>query len=136
MAISTTIPTYRQLNPAGFWSPDATLIMEGEAFEYEGEPNYEMEALNEPAQLKLKTFFDKIEAGRKDAEENVLPEHRNLNDLPTIGEATSDARRISLEKGQPGIPLMSNRVKSKEVTRTVQLPKSDVIVRTLTSTGR
>lgn len=135
MAISQTIPTYRQLNPAGFWSPDATLIEEDVAFEFTGEPNSDMEALNEPAQLKLIEFYKKIEAGRAEAELNLPSEFRNLQDVTTIGEATSDARKVSLDKSMPGVPLMTNRVKSKEITRTIQLPKSEVVIRTLTSSG-
>ena len=94
-----------------------------------------MEALNEPAQLKLIEFYKKIEAGRAEAELNLPSEFRNLQDVTTIGEATSDARKVSLDKSMPGVPLMTNRVKSKEITRTIELPKSEVVIRTLTSSG-
>ena len=120
MAISKTIPTYRQLNPGGFFCEADFMIMEGEAFEYEGQPNEFMEALNEPAREKLVEFYKKIDEGaRAVAEKNgrmYSPHTMGLDVL--VAQATADARRVELRPGDGGIPLMGAKkdIKIKKVS--------------------
>lgn len=111
MAISETIPTYRQLNAKGFFCPEGYLIEEGEAFEFDGIPNEDMEPMNEPARKKLFTqlkFLD-VEA-KKAAEKNgrqFISRTKNLDEM--VFEASADARRLELRKGDGGIPLMGGK---------------------------
>jgi hypothetical protein len=123
MAISTTIPTYRQLNDKGFFSPQADLIPEGVAFEFDGEPNAQMEALNEPAKKKLEAFYKKLAICTKElAEKNGRTSVGVTHDVDVlIAEATADARRVELRKGDGGIPLMGGV--GKEKVKTVTLPE-------------
>lgn len=108
MSISSTVPTYRQLDPKGFFCPEGYLINEGEAFEFDGVPNEQMEALNEPARKKLMSFYKKLDdAAREVAEKNGRLFTGRSRDLDLqIAEATADARRVELRKGDGGIPLM------------------------------
>lgn len=129
MSISASIPTYRQLNPKGFFSPCAQLIEEGEAFEFEGEPNADMEALNEPARKKLEAYFKKIDDGAREvAEKNgrsYTPGRVNLDVM--VANATADARRVELRPGDGGIPLMQAQ-KDRSV-RKVQLDDAPQVYR-------
>lgn len=111
MALSESIPTYRQLNEKGFFCPEGYLIEVGEAFEFDGEPNDQMEPLNEPARKKLMSYFKKLdEEGRKYAEKHgrqYLGRAKTLDEL--VFEATADARRMELRKGDGGVPLMGGK---------------------------
>lgn len=123
MAISETIPTYRQLDINGFFCPEGYLILENEAFEFDGEPNENMEALNEVARKKLLSYFKKLDDG---AEAAALQSGRSFKgrarDLDVlVAEATADARRIELRPGDGGIPLMSARVKGDSHIKKVSL---------------
>lgn len=121
MAISQTIPTYRQLNPKGFFCPEGYLIDEGEAFEFDGIPNEDMEPLNEAARKKLLAYLTILDGAAKQAAEKngrqFISRTKNLDEM--VFEASSDARRLELRKGDGGIPLMGGR--GEGVTRKVSL---------------
>jgi len=133
MSISATIPTYRQLNQHGFFCPDGYLIEEGVAFEFDGEPNEHMEALNEPAKMKLVKYYQKLDAGRLEVAERDRKLYTEADKQPSIGEATADARRISLEKNDGGIPLLGG-TKNKKTVKEVTLPQGDKVIKNFTST--
>lgn len=109
MAISDTIPTYRQLNAKGFFCPAGYLIEEGEAFEFDGTPNEDMEPLNEAARKKLHAYLKVLDAeALKVAEKfgrQFITRTKRLDEM--VFEASADARRLELRKGDGGIPLMS-----------------------------
>lgn len=131
MAISETIPTYRQLNRHGFFCPEAYIIEEGEAFEFDGEPNEHMEALNEPARSKLLEFYKKLdEAAEATAKKNGRAFTGRSRDLDVlISEATADARRVSTRDGDGGIPLMSAKIKGDAHVKKVHLDSAEPILR-------
>lgn len=108
MALSETVPTYRQLDPNGFFCEAGFLINEGEVFEYDGEPNPQMEAMNDPALDKLQEYYGKLEEGAREvAIKNGRAYVRQANDLSEmVAEATADARRVSTRPGDGGVPLM------------------------------
>lgn len=120
MPISNTVPTYRQLDPKGFWSPDDQLITEGEAFEFDGIPNAQMEALNEPARERLVEYYKKLEDGAREvATANGRPYHGSNMSLDVmIAAATADARRVELRPGDGGIPVMGGH-KEQSVRKVV-----------------
>lgn len=67
--IDNTRPAYRILSPNGFFGPDDHLYLEGEEIYFEGEPNEEMEPLNEAAQEKITALLARLdELGRQAAE--------------------------------------------------------------------
>lgn len=115
MAISETIPTYRQLNAKGFFCPEGYLIDEGEAFEFDGVPNEDMEPLNEPARKKLLAQLQMLDVeARKVAEKfgrQFITRTKNLDEM--VFEASADARRLELRKGDGGIPLMGGKGEGK-----------------------
>lgn len=131
MAISESIPTYRQLDPNGFFCPDGYLLAEGEAFEYDGTPNENMEPLNEPARKNLVGYLKVLDdAARIYAEKNgrhFFGRPKTLDVM--VAEATTDARRVELRPGDGGIPLMSTQVKGEGVTRKVNLESTERVVR-------
>lgn len=111
MAISETVPTYRQLNPKGFFCPEGYLIEENEAFEWDGSPNEDMEPLNEPARKKLINHLKLLDKeAEKVATKYGRPYIGRLKSLDQmVFEASADARRLELRKGDGGIPLMGGK---------------------------
>lgn len=130
MSISENIPTYRQLDPNGFFCPDGYLLLEGEAFEFDGIPNENMEPLNEPARKNLTNYLQMLEdASRQLALKNGRTYSGSRSLDVVIAEATADARRIELRPGDGGIPLTSARVKGDGGTRKVDLEATERVVR-------
>lgn len=131
MAISETIPTYRQLDPNGFFCPDGYLINEGEAFEFDGEPNEQMEALNEPAKKALIAHYKKLndaaEAVAKANNRAYFGRAKSLDIL--VAEATADARRVELRPGDGGIPLTSRNVEGENHVKKVELTQTQTVRR-------
>lgn len=131
MAISETIPTYRQLDPNGFFCSDGYLLAEGEAFEFDGTPNENMEPLNEAGRKKLTQYLKALDdAARAYAEKHgrhFLGRPKSLDIM--VAEATADARRVELRPGDGGIPLMSASLKGEGVTRKIDLAATERVVR-------
>lgn len=66
-------PAYRILDPNGFYGPNDTLFIEDEngyaEIYFDGEPNDQMEPLNEPARQKMEIYLNKLDnLGREAAE--------------------------------------------------------------------
>ncbi|MDE2233451.1 MAG: hypothetical protein KGJ90_05070 [Patescibacteria group bacterium] len=134
MTISATVPTYRQLDPSGFFCPDGYLIEEGKAFEFDGEPNTQMEALNEPARKKLVTYYAKLDEGLSKLTDEQRHTYSEAQYQPKIGEATADARKASLIKGDGGIPLLGGtQTSGKSKIKEVKLPESEAVIRSFTA---
>lgn len=67
-------PVWRVLATAGFFDTNDTLYEEGSEIEYTGEPNLELEPLNEAARQKLIEFIEKLDVlGRQAAEKAGRP---------------------------------------------------------------
>lgn len=76
MSIDNTRPAYRVLATNGFFGPDDHLYREGEEIYFDGEPNEEMEPLNELARLRIVEFITKLEdESRKIADKLGKPFH-------------------------------------------------------------
>lgn len=129
--ISDTVPTYRQLNPRGFFCEGDFLIEEGAAFEFDGEPNEHMEPLNEPARQRLVSYLKRLDAGAREvAEKNNRAYVGRSSDLADkIAEATADARRIELRPGDGGIPVMRPTNKDVGHIKTVTLETAPPVYR-------
>lgn len=130
MPISESIPTYRQLDPNGFFCPEGFLIGEGEAFEFDGEPNEQMEALNDCARDKLLGMFKRLDAAAEAvAQKNGRTYGGRARDLDVlVAEATADARRIELRPGDGGIPLMSKGLSSDSHIKKVILDMAPRVI--------
>lgn len=69
--VDASRPAYRILSSTGFYGPDDHLYGEGAEIYFDGEPNEEMEPLNELARLKLIQFIEKLEREAKIAAEKL-----------------------------------------------------------------
>lgn len=54
-------PAYRILSPNGFFGPDDNLYAEDSEIYYDGEPNEEMEPLNEAAREKITALYERLD---------------------------------------------------------------------------
>lgn len=69
--ISNEKPAYRILSVYGFFGPDDHLYGEGDMIYFEGEPNEEMEPLNEPARNRLTSYFTKLDTLARQAADKL-----------------------------------------------------------------
>ena len=69
--LDNTRPAYRVLEPAGFFSDNDTLYQEGDEIYFDGEPNEQLEPLNEVARTKLVAYIEKLDAQAKVAAEKL-----------------------------------------------------------------
>jgi hypothetical protein len=88
-------PKYKILSPSGFFGPDDHLYIEDEkgnpaVIFYDGEPNEDMEPLNEAAEDRMRTYLDKLD---KLAEEVAIKNKR-----PFVGRPRSLDGAIALAK--------------------------------------
>ena len=65
--IANDRPAYRVLDPNGFFSDDDTLYKEGSEIYFDGEPNDQLEPLNQVAKDKLLSYLETLEQLGKDA---------------------------------------------------------------------
>jgi len=72
--MSTERAKYRVLATTGFFADDDTLYDEGSEIWFDGEPNEEMEPLNEVARVRLIEYLEKLDRfGREAAEKAGRP---------------------------------------------------------------
>lgn len=92
---NSDVPVWRVLATAGFFGPDHTLYDEGSEIEFEGEPNEELEPLNQAAHDKLVIYLEKLDAlGRSAAEKAGRPwvgRPRHLDGALSIATAIQKA---------------------------------------------
>lgn len=67
MSIDTTRAAYRVLDPSGFYSDNDTLYAEGDEIYFEGEPNDQLEPLNEVAKNRLNTYLEKLDTQARES---------------------------------------------------------------------
>ena len=126
MLIPSDRPAYRILT--AFWGPDDHLYQEGDCIFFDGEPNEDMEPLNELARDRLNAFFDKLDNHARKLAEKAGKEYtgrpRLEAALATARElANAEARQVQLVKDGPGVPLMG--AKNKDVPAIGKLDASD-----------
>lgn len=64
------LPVYRVLDVSGFYAGDHLYELDSE-IEFDGEPNEELEPLNELARTRLNTYLDKLDEEAKKAAEKA-----------------------------------------------------------------
>lgn len=110
--IPTDRPAYRILSEKGFFGPDCHLYQEGDCLVFDDEPNEEMEPLNDLAREKIKILFDKLDGlAREVAKANgrqFVERPRTLEGA--VAMATIDAKRVMLNPGDGGVPLMGSTI--------------------------
>lgn len=101
-------PMYRILSTAGFFGPDDHLYGEGERIYWTGEPNEDMEPLNEAADIQMQKFFDKLEEAAKALAKKAGVEYRGRPRTleQAIELSTMAARRAATTAGDGGVPIM------------------------------
>lgn len=108
MELDNTRPAFRILAVAGFYGPDDHLYQEGEEIYYEGEPNEEMEPLNQLARERMVVYLEKLDALAKEA---AVKKGIPFNGRPrTLDGAVAFAREI--ERAQ--VPVMGHVGPRKE----------------------
>ena len=65
--IDNTRAAYRVLDPAGFFSDDDSLYLENEEIYFDGEPNEQLEPLNQVAKDRLITYLNKLDTQAREA---------------------------------------------------------------------
>lgn len=105
-------PAYRVLSEKGFFGPDCHLYEEGDCLVLDGEPNEEMEPLNELARAEMQKLFNKLDnLAREVAAKNGRAFTERPRDLEgAVAIATMDAKRVQLREGDGGVPLMGSKV--------------------------
>lgn len=110
-------PVYRILG--NFFGPDCHLYGEGEIIAFEGEPNEDMEPLNEMAKTRMKAFFDKLDKEARKVAEKAGREYagrpRSLEDAIALSRA--DAREMQTVRNGPGLPVMGATPDTKSIER-------------------
>lgn len=74
---------YRILSIYGFFGPDDNLYEEGETIYFDGEPNEEMEPLNQAGKIKMTEYLDRLD---KLAEETAKKNGRHFQGRPRNSE--------------------------------------------------
>jgi hypothetical protein len=117
MTISNDRPAYRILSVYGFYGPDDNLYQEGEEIYYDGEPNEEMEALNDIARAKMTAYLEKLDSlARQAAEKTGRPfvgRPRTLDGA--IALASQDERNRMEIMGTKRDPNIVDRVEAEAI---------------------
>lgn len=111
MSISNDRPAYRILAVYGFYGPDDHLYGEGEEIYFDGEPNEEMEPLNESARVKLVAYLEKLD---KRAQEDAVKTNR-----PFVGRPRTldGAIQLATELARSNMVIMGSRKEPTIVER-------------------
>ena len=104
--IPSDVPVYRLLEQ--FYGPDDNLYQVGEVIEYLEEPNTDMEPMNEPAKLAMRSLYERLEAEAKELARLAGKPYRGLpkNFDDTMAFARSSARKVETVQGDGGLPVM------------------------------
>lgn len=101
--ISNDRPAYRIRAEHGFFGPDGHLYEEGSALYFDGEPNEEMEALNDLARENLKTLWAKLdecaaEVAKKTGKAFVRP--KSFEEAVMLAGAVEKARNTPVMRAE------------------------------------
>lgn len=117
MSIDQTRAAYRVLEPSGFFSDNDTLYQEGDEIYFDGEPNEQLEPLNQLAKTRLVTYLEKLDANAKLAAERLgrpyIARPRNLDGAVELATALQRAN----------VAIMGTKDK---ITSTERVEKGDV----------
>jgi len=109
-------PFYRIL-AGNFFGPDDTLYPEGSVIGWDGEPNLEMEPLNDKAQEMMKTFLTKLDKFGREAAEKAGKHYNSLADAHENAYALAQRESKQVERidGPKQVPLMGAKKKQGAV---------------------
>lgn len=127
--ISSDRPAYRILGENGFYGPNDHLYREGDTIYFDGEPNEDMEPLNDLARTNLEVFFAKVDEGAKIA---AAAHGRSFRQRVRIQDrmrmASADARRVQTVENGVGIPLMKGNDEDRKATiETIGIPEVPIM---------
>jgi len=106
-------PAYRILSPNGFYGPNDHLFAENDEIYFDGEPNEEMEPLNDAAHERLSAYLEKLDnLGREAAAKagkTYTGRPRNLDGALALATAVvrADMALMGAKKDNAGIDLVS-----------------------------
>lgn len=109
--IDNTRAAYRVLDPAGFYSDNDSLYPEGDEIYFDGEPNEQLEPLNELAKTRIHTYLEKLDALAKAAAEKL--------NRPYAGRPRTidGAIELATEIQRSGMAIMGNKAKVASTER-------------------
>ena len=122
LPIPNDVPVYRLLEQ--FYAPNDTMYDPGEIIEYTEEPNTDMEPLNEPARVAMRSLYERLETEAKELARLAGKPYRGLpkNFDDTMDFARASARKVEVVHGDGGPPVMGAR---KDVTSVRSLGSDD-----------
>lgn len=118
-------PAYRILNEKGFFAPNCHLYLEGDAIYFDGEPNEDMEPLNEMAHVKLKELFVKLDGFAEEfAKANGKKYAGRVRSVEEhLANSSMNARAPQLIKGGAGVPIMGATPKNATSVQPIERPE-------------
>lgn len=125
-SIDASRPAYRILSSTGFYGPDDHLYGEGAEIYFDGEPNEEMEPLNELGRLKLVQFIDKLEREARTAAEKL---GKTFNGRP---KSHDGGYQLATELQRAGVAIMQAR----KVDQGIDKIEEEVVPETSIRRGR
>lgn len=115
--VDVTRAAYRILAPNGFYGPDDHLWGEGETIYYDGEPNEEMEPLNQLAKERIVKYLEKLD---KLAEEAAAKFNRPFSGRP---RTLDGAIALATEVARNEMSIMGTRRDQLERVNPDQTPE-------------
>ena len=117
IVISPDRPAYRILSEQGWFGPNDHLYKMGDMVYYDGVPNEDMEALNEPAHAAQREFFARCDAGAQESARVLGRAYRGRVRLQDrLRQATMESRQVQLVRGGEGVPIMNGTNESRLAT--------------------
>lgn len=135
--MDNTRAAYRVLDPSGFYSDDDTLYTvdsQGEPAEiyFDGEPNEQLEPLNELARQRMSTYLDKLDTlGRAAAEKLGRP---YVSRPKTLDGALEFATELARQ--QISIMGTKNKQSTTELVRQADTPQTGISLSPKRGRGR
>lgn len=123
-------PFYR-IKAGGFFGPDDTLYRENDIIGWDGEPNQEMEPLNEKAQDKMMTYLKKLDKYGREAAEKAGKAYNSLADAHdnAFALAQKESKMVERINGPKQVPLMGAKKQAGSV-ETVEVGKQPSVMGT------
>lgn len=119
IVIPADVPVYR-IKEGKFFGPNDHLFVEGEIIEFHGEPNLEMEPLNELSRAKTREFLAKLDdEGRKAAAKAGKAYHGYLdafeNSIHLAKQEGKSVRSLSAKEMTPVLGVRKENTSTKKL---------------------
>lgn len=111
--IAEDVPAYRITDPAGFFSPDDELVIEGQMIYWDEEPNQAMQPLNKLAQEKYTAYLKKLDVLGRNAAEKLGKAYNGLADAyeNAILLQNQESKRVKVIGAPENVPIMGGAKK-------------------------